>query len=180
MNGAEQMRTRDLERLYDYSYWANERLFASLAQLTPAQFIQPVAGSYESIRNTLVHILSAEWGWLDRCGGPARGERLNPENYPTLDSLKAAWLEVERHMRGFLAGLRDDDLARPVEFALAGGPTHAIPLEELMLHAAVHAGHHRGQVALLVRMLGYAPGNFDLVLYSAAKPNSASGVPARP
>ena len=63
------MTVKDLERLYDYGYWANKKLLAVVAQLTPEQFTQTVAGSYGSVRNTLVHILSAEWGWLDRCGG---------------------------------------------------------------------------------------------------------------
>jgi len=167
------MRASDLERLYDYSCWANQKLFGTLAQLTSAQFTQPVGGSYESIRNTLVHVLSAEWGWLDRCGGPPRGERLKGENYPTLESLKEAWSQVEQYMRGFLSGLEDQDLARPIEFALGGGPTHSVPLEDLMLHAGVHAAHHRGQVALLMRMLGYTPGNFDLVIYAIEKPAAA-------
>ena len=59
--------------MYDYGYWANRKLVPVLAQLTPEQFTQNVAGSYGSVRNTMVHIMSAEWGWLDRCGGPKRG-----------------------------------------------------------------------------------------------------------
>ena len=63
------MTIKDLEVLYDYGYWANGKLFEVIAQLTPEQFTRPVAGSYGSIRNTMVHVLSAEAGWLDRCGG---------------------------------------------------------------------------------------------------------------
>src|SRR5258708_28035194 len=122
------VRVSDLEWLYDYNYWANRKLFGALAQLTPEQFTQSVAGSYASIRNTLVHILSAEWGWLDRCGGPKRGERLNPQDYPTVESLVRAWSRVEEHMRGFLAGLKDEDLTRDMEFAICGGPKHVLPL----------------------------------------------------
>ena len=62
------MHVAELARLYDYGYWANGRLFPVIAQLTEEQFTQDVAGSYGSIRNTLVHVMSAEWGWLDRCG----------------------------------------------------------------------------------------------------------------
>ena len=58
-----------------------------LRQLTTEQFTQPVAGSYGSVRNTLVHTLSAEWGWLDRCGGRARGAALAASDYPTVASL---------------------------------------------------------------------------------------------
>jgi uncharacterized damage-inducible protein DinB len=163
------MRVSDLERLFDYNYWANRQLFDVISQLPAEQFTQPVAGSYESIRNTLVHVLSAEWGWLDRCGGPERGERLKADDYPTMESLLDAWNRVEGYMREFLSGLSDDDLTRDVQFTLASGPTHSIPLGDLMQHAAVHAVHHRGQVALLLRMLGHVPGNFDVLMYDTAK-----------
>jgi uncharacterized damage-inducible protein DinB len=160
-----QMRVSDLERLYDYNYWANKKLFDAVSQLTPEQFTQPVAGSYGSIRNTLVHVLSAEWGWLDRCGGPERGERLSPGDYPTVEALVRAWTRVEEYMRAFLSSLKDEDLTRNIEFALAGSQKHCVPLGDLMQHAAVHAVHHRGQVALLLRTLGYVPGNFDMLIY---------------
>jgi len=163
------MRVRDLERFYDYGYWANRRLMDVVSRLTPDQFTRSVAGSYGSVRNTLVHILSAEWGWLERCGGPARGERLNPQDYPTVESLVQAWARVEESMRAFLAGLDDDDLAREIEFSLGAGPKQALPLGDLLQHSAVHAVHHRGQVALLLRTLGHAPGNFDFLLYAGDK-----------
>lgn len=159
------MRVSDLERLYDYHYWANKRLLGVVAWLTPEQFTRRVSGSYGSIRNTLVHVLSAEWGWLGRCGGPERGERLNPGDYPTVDSLTQAWMRVEGYMRDFLSRLEDEALGRNVEFALGEGRKQSAPLGDLMLHAAVHAVHHRGQVALLLRTLGFVPGNFDLLIY---------------
>jgi len=161
------MRITDLERLYDYHYWANRRLLEAVSQLTPQQFTQDVAGSYGSIRNTLVHVLSAEWGWLDRCGGPPRGERLKAEDYPTLDSVVATWSRVERDMRAFLSGLTEDDLTREIEFAFGAGPKHSIAMYGLLEHAAIHAVHHRGQVSLLLRMLGVAPGNYDLLVFDS-------------
>lgn len=54
------MTVDDLKRRYDYGYWANERIFAIIAQLTPEEFAQGVAGGWGSIRNTLVHTMSAE------------------------------------------------------------------------------------------------------------------------
>ncbi len=56
------MTVKDLEGLYDYGYWANKKLFQVISQLTPEEFTSPAGGSYGSIRNTLVHVLSAEWG----------------------------------------------------------------------------------------------------------------------
>lgn len=171
---ASPMTTKDLEVLYDYSYWANRKLFDVIATLATEQFTRPVAGGHGSIRNTMVHVLSAEAGWLDRCGGPKRGPRLNPADFPTVESVIQAWNRVEAHMREFLAKLKDDDLARNAEYATDRSKKVSMPLGELMQHAANHGVHHRGQVAMLLRLLGHAPGNVDILLYFAEQ----RGVPA--
>lgn len=147
------MTVKDLQSLFDYGYWANRKLLSVASQLTPEQFTQAVAGSYGSIRNTMVHVLSAEWGWLNRCGGPERGAPLNPVDYPTVESVVGTWSKVEVYVREFLSTLRDDDLTRNIEFAIDGAAKRSMPLGELMQHAAIHGVHHRGQVALL---LGYS------------------------
>lgn len=159
------MRIHDLRRLYDYHYWATRHLLGVARQLTPEQFTLSIAGGHASVRSTLVHILSAEWGWLERCGGPRRGERLKPQDFPEVEALTRAWTQVEDYLRTFLSGLGDADLGRQVEFAVGGGPRQSMPLGDLMQHAALHAVHHRGQAALLVRMLGHDPGGFDFLLF---------------
>ena len=161
------MTVTDLERLYDYGYWANRKLFEAVSQLTPEKFTRTVGGSYGSVRNTLVHTLSAEWGWLDRCGGPARGPALKADDFPTVASLVEKWAVLEGHARAFLATLHDDDLSRVVEFNL--GSLRGGELGALLQHGANHGVHHRGQIALLLRMLGRAPGNFDILFYDAEK-----------
>ena len=152
-------------RLYDYSYWATAKLLEAVARLTDEEFVRDVGGSYGSIRNTLVHTLSAEWGWLERCGGPPRGPKLQPDAFPTLAKVREAWQGVEAQMRAFLQGLSDADLARPIEFAFPESGTRVLPLAALLQHGAVHGIHHRGQVALLLRLLGHPPGNVDLLFY---------------
>ena len=164
------MTVKDVERLYDYGYWANRKLMPVLGSLTPEQFTQSVAGSYGSVRNTLVHTMSAEWGWIDRCGGHKRGPALNAEDYPTLASIADTWRVVEEHARAFLASLSDADLTRTVEFKLPqSDQAHVMRIGDLLQHSCNHAVHHRGQVALLVRTLGFVPGNFDLLIYDAER-----------
>jgi uncharacterized damage-inducible protein DinB len=163
------MTVRDLQRLFDYGYWANRALFAKVAQLPAEKFVEAVAGGHGSIRNTLVHAMSAEWGWIDRCGGTPRGPALDPAAYPTPASVVETWGRVEGFVRSYLSGLRDQDLPRIVEFSLGSGAKRALPVGELLQHAANHGIHHRGQIALLLRMLGIAPGNFDLLIYDGER-----------
>src|SRR5262245_35051749 len=97
------MTVTDLQELFDYDHWANAKLFEVIGQLTPEQLTQPFSGNHGSIRNTMVHVLSAEWGLLGRCGGPARGPALNPIDFPTAASLVVLWKQVEGYARQFLA-----------------------------------------------------------------------------
>lgn len=160
------MSLEDLLNLYDYCHWANHRLLTAVARLTPSEFIQPVGGSYGSVRNTFVHSLSAEWGWLERCGGHPRGPRLQPDAFPDIESIAATSSRVEEYVRTFLSTLTDSELTRTIEYTIYGPETHRMPLGELMQHAAIHGIHHRGQIALLVRMLGRSPGDFDFLFYA--------------
>ena len=166
------MTVKDLEGLYDYNYWANGRLLQVVSRLTPEEFTRQIAGSYGSVRNTLVHVLSTEWGWLERCGGHPRGARLKSEDYPTVESLTATWTNVEKYIREFLSTLADDDLNREVEYSPDGVARRRMPIGDMLEHSVVHGAHHRGQVSLLLRLLGHTPGNFDLIFYSAEKRGS--------
>ena len=159
------MTVADLEVLYDYGYWANKHVFQVLSELPASDFTKPVAGSYGSIRNTLVHVMSAEWGWLDRCGGHERGPSINADDFPDVASVVAAWTKVEGYVRDFLVTLRDEDLGQIIEFSIGSGKKRAMRMGELLHHSTVHAVHHRGQVALLLRQLGHTPGNFDILFY---------------
>jgi uncharacterized damage-inducible protein DinB len=163
------MTVNDLQRLYDYGCWANEQLLAVVSELTPEQLTGTVAGSYGSVRDTLVHMLSAEWGWLDRCGGHERGAALKADEFPNPESLRDAWARVEAWVRAFLVTLEDEDLDRLMAFKNSRGETRSMALGELLQHAANHGVHHRGQVALLLRELGHVPGNFDLLVYDASR-----------
>jgi len=168
------MLVRDLLLRFDYGYWANRKLFAVLPQLTREQFTQPLADDHGSIRNTLVHMLSAEWAWIGRCGGKDRGPALDPNNYPSPAAVIEGWKQQEARVHELLSTLSDADLARPIEFSLGSGPKQSMPLGELLEHAANHGVHHRGQVSLLLRLRGYAPEDFDLLFYFEKKQGGSS------
>jgi len=94
-----------------------------------------------------------------------RGPRLNPDDFPTLGSIKETWDRIEQADREFLASLTDDDLERMVVYPNERGEARSLPLGELMEHAANHNVHHRGQVSMMLRMMGHAPADVDLLMY---------------
>lgn len=168
------MTVEDLATFYDYNYWANHKILPVISRLSTEEFTRSVAGGHGSVRNTMVHLLSTEWGWLSRCGGHRRGERLKAGDYPTVEPLLKDWDKVEGFMRDFLTQLDDEDLNQMVGYRGNEGRKRAMPMGELLHHSIIHGAHHRGQVAVLLRELGYAPGSFDILFYYAEK----HGVPA--
>ena len=160
------MTVADLQRLYDYNYWATRKLMTAAEKLADDEFTKAVAGSYGSVRNTLVHMLSAEGGWLERAGGPPRGPRLSAGDFPTCASVAALAERLELQMREFLGSVSDADLARELPFTMPfDDEVRVLTIGQMLQHAATHSAHHRGQAALLMRALGHVPGNFDLLFY---------------
>src|SRR4051812_10352925 len=128
------MTAKELATLFDYGYWANRKLFGVISGLTTEQFIEEVAGSYGSIRNTLVHIMSTEAGWLERSGGPRRGPKLVAADFPTFASILERWKLIESQIRSFVAALSDHDLQRKAEFVLGDGPGRTLGVGEMLQH----------------------------------------------
>ena len=54
----------DIQLLYEYDRWANERVLQAAATLSVEQFTRDLGGSFRSVRDALVHIIGCEWAWL--------------------------------------------------------------------------------------------------------------------
>jgi uncharacterized damage-inducible protein DinB len=148
------MTVKDLQELSDYSWWANHNLLNVISQLPMEEFTRTIGGSYGSIRNTMVHLVSAEWGWLSRCSRSERGPALVPSDYPPCESLLTTWKKIEVLVRHLLSKLRDEDLGRVVDSTVSSSRPQSMWIGQLLHHTMVHGIHHRSQVALMLRMLG--------------------------
>jgi len=66
----------DIKTLLDFHYWARDRALDAAAKLTPEQFMRDMGNSFKSVRDTIIHLYSADWGaedasvprFADRCG----------------------------------------------------------------------------------------------------------------
>ena len=80
------MNITDIETLYAYNRWANQRMFSALEKLSDEQFARKAQSSFPSIRETVFHILFAEWIWLKRWEGASPRT-----NIPDPDASSATW-----------------------------------------------------------------------------------------
>jgi uncharacterized damage-inducible protein DinB len=159
------MNTDYIRTLYDYNAWANERILETTAQLSPDQFLRQARTSFDSVRDTLVHTLSAHWIWLSRWQGVSPRAMFNPGDYPTLESIRSRWTQIERETHAFVADLDDRKLDSIIEYIRTEGLPSAYPLWQLMVHQVNHATQHRSEVAALLTQFGHSPGDLDLIVY---------------
>ena len=73
-----------IRQLYDYNHWADRRILAIASKLTSEEFIRPMGNSFSSVRDTLAHILGAEWIWLERWQGRSPKNLLDAATFPLI------------------------------------------------------------------------------------------------
>jgi len=159
------MNPEHIHLLYQYNSWANHRLLEASSTLPDQEFARNVGSSFPSVRDTLAHILAAEWVWLERWHG--RWPNKLPPSLESLDlaSLHARWAEVERELMGFVAGVSTHDLDQMIEYRNIRGNRFAYPLRSMLQHLVNHGSYHRGQVASMLRQLGVTPMATDMIVY---------------
>jgi len=164
----------DMRQLYEYNAWANHRLLDACAVLSPEQFTRDLKSSFPSVRDTLAHILGAEWLWHQRFLGNAPTSLPSPSDFPAMDVLREKWAEVERDFLGFVAGLAQKDLDRVHQFRTMAGEPYPTPLWQAMQHVVNHGSYHRGQVTAFLRQLGAKGVSLDMIRFYRDRAAGAS------
>ncbi len=154
-----------IQMLYDYNYWAHRRVWDYLIRLDDEAFYRHVDYSMGSIHSQLVHTMSAEWIWLSRLQGTSPTAMLRNEDYPTHESIRTKWDEVENDMRHFLNNLDDRRLNDSFTFNSTKGIHHEESVLGVLIHVVNHGTDHRAQMLALCHQLGGETIEQDLIFY---------------
>ncbi len=156
------MNNQDIATLYEYNAWATGRTLDACASLTSEQFLKVLGNSFPSVRDTLAHILNAEWLWLKRWQGESPRAGLPATDFPTVDSVRDGFARVEADRRRFLSAVPEASLAEPFTYHDLQGVERQLTLVAALQHVVNHGTYHRGQVTTMLRQLGAVPVSTDL------------------
>jgi len=168
------MNLDDVRLLYDYNTWANRRVLDACSSLTDEQFTRDLKSSFPSVRDTLVHLILAEWIWLERWHGRSPTQGPSAADFPDLASVRRRWEEVERDLTDYIASLNAEDLMRMIHHKTMKGDPQAAPHWQMLQHVANHQSYHRGQIATLLRQLGAKPVATDLIAFYRERASRAT------
>jgi len=156
----------ELADLYAYNAWANDRMLASVEDLSGEEYARVLGGGWPSVADTLAHLASATRAWDERFGGRSPERLLTAADLPKLEDaaamLRAADAALADRVRASSAAERESILS----YMNLQGVTKRVPAWAVFRHAVNHASYHRGQIASMVRRLGKEPKATDLVFWA--------------
>jgi uncharacterized damage-inducible protein DinB len=151
--------------LFDYMFWADRMMVAAASSLSAEEYYKARGMSLGSIHNLLVHLMAAEWLWLERWRGNSPKRVENQDDHPTREALEARWPQVHAELLEFMGQQNAESLAKPLSFKSTAGEASTIRLGQLMIHLVDHGSYHRGQLNSLIKQAGGQPAPAFYVTY---------------
>ncbi|MGH7505317.1 MAG: DinB family protein [Longimicrobiales bacterium] len=168
----------EIRELYTYNHWANGRILDATAELSLEELTRDLGSSFPSVRDTLAHMLGAEWIWLSRWMGVSPAGTPASWDLSTHAAIRDRWRTVEEERSAFLGAQTAASLQRVIEYRNTAGEPFASPLWQMLRHVVNHASYHRGQITTMLRQLGRSAAATDLIVFY--RQSAAAAVPPRP
>ena len=159
------MNKPDILTLYKYNQWANHKIWDAATHITQQQFIADASYPHGGVRGTLVHALFAEWIWRNRWEGTSPMFRIQPDEFPTFESLRTRWMEEEQRLMTFVESLMDEQLNNTFQYTNTKGIAFEQVLWKAMAHVVNHGTQHRAEAAALLTDFGCSPGDVDMIYF---------------
>jgi len=142
--------------LYDYTDWANRRVWNCVMQLSQEDFEKHLTFSIGAIHIQCAHTMGVEYWWL----GFLRTGELNfitdeeLEQYKDRELLRKRWNEVTETNKAYVASLTDAELQRLVKPSFWDENEQPISVAQALTQVANHSTDHRAQIMAMLHVLG--------------------------
>lgn len=140
---------------WEYDHWANERYL---------KFIEENQIANERVSRICGHVLVAQVLWIKRIIPVEMDDYSLWENYSLIEMNKmsetcySVW-------KNFLEEYPDNAFSEIISYTNTQGLAFKTPVNEIISHVLYHGAYHRGQLAILIRDLGFTPPYTDYVAF---------------
>ena len=165
------MKPNEIKSIFDYNFWAFDRVWGCISQISDAQFVEEIDYSTGSIRNIITHIMSGNRVWMKVLRSIEFPPRLTLEDFDTQSKTRAKWDELQIEFLDDLGCIDQEQLNGTVDWELLSHGLKSTSLRwEILLHLANHATDHRSQIlALLHRHFHIKTIEQDMIIYLAER-----------
>lgn len=163
------MNAEAFRHFYGYHFTENRKIWDQyVTPLSYEQFTQAVDYSHGSVRDQIVHLMSADEVWFSELRGVEPAEPFPPATLDDRNLIRAHWDRLEERMRHYLAELRDEMLFdKPIE---EPDEDQGLSVWQVLLHVVNHGTDHRAQMLRLLSDLGVKTTSQDYIFYVYGHP----------
>lgn len=158
------MTKKYFQELAEFNLWANTTVCNWLEQINDEQWNREVISSFNSIQQTVLHVISAEKAWLERFKKNPNIVWLQNEFKGTKEEHIKLWKQTSANLKTFIDAFGENDLNTNLDFKRLNGEAFSMPYYQLFAHVVNHATYHRGQLVTMLRQVGFTKvGSTDLL-----------------
>ncbi|WP_026560400.1 DinB family protein [Bacillus sp. J37] len=153
---------------YEWVKQTRQTLLEQCRELTEDEFTKEFEFGFQSIRDTFVHVAGCYHAWL---GSFVLSETTCPLltkeviNNMKVDDIQCYFKQADEYVESILEQFRnkfDDPIEKEPSWKAGSGCIRKTP-HQLLFHSITHESHHKGQIAAMIRLLGYIPSNTDIL-----------------
>ncbi|GLX67886.1 DinB family protein [Paenibacillus glycanilyticus] len=157
---------KELINQYRYHEWANEALLRHLETLPDEVFTAPVQNVFASIAEVFGHLAGAEEVWSARM----MNTEVPPLAIKPFRTVQDAATDLARLHKQFIHWLeQQDDESRLISYRTTKGEPFTNRMDDIVLHVMNHGTYHRGNIASMIRQLGYTGVSIDYIIYARSR-----------
>jgi uncharacterized damage-inducible protein DinB len=149
-----------------YNLWANTQFAQWFGEASEDIFNQEIESSFNTIKQTLIHIWNAEYVWLQLLKQESMGDPPGKTFAGNSEELLNAVIAQSTEFYEFVSSMTDLELNSSRE----GSSGRVFSVADIIHHCMNHSTYHRGQLVTMGRQAGLkSPPRTDLIYYTSLK-----------
>ena len=147
--------------LLEHNFACREPLLNAIAQLNNEDFTRDMKVGFSSIRGILIHLMKTELFWISVVSDQEMPP-ISDDDFVDVESIRKAWQEIERDTRRFVE-YQSENSFQHVKNVTWDDQTVSFTVAKAIIHMATHETHHRGLIIGLMKQLGHATPDVDMM-----------------
>ena len=139
----------------DFNVWANNIVWGWLDQISEEQWQQHIVSSFNSIAETVLHVVSAETIWLDRLNKVESPVWLQTTFKGSRKETIELWKRSTVGLKKFMDEFDEAGMMNMLVFKRINGDRYEMPHYQVFAHIFNHSTYHRGQLVTMLRQAGF-------------------------
>lgn len=139
----------------EFNVWANNIVWSWLDQISVEQWKQHIVSSFNSIGETVLHVVSAETVWLDRLHKVEAPAWLQSTFKGSKEETIELWKRSTTGLKKFMDEFDEAGMMDILVFKRLNGDKYEMPHYQVFAHVFNHSTYHRGQLVTMLRQAGF-------------------------